>query len=152
MRLGYQPRNISFLEHYQARGWRLKVYSILHHQKPLDPELILAAKETALTILPQPAVTKHHYGVGFISVHRGSTYDFVTTAYWTYETELRFHSFMRPSSGSYRLELVTASELSSDVWDLKLLAFERESWVECVLQCREADLEGYLAAQLTATL
>ena len=55
---------------------------------------------------------------------------------------------MRPSSGSFLLEPVSGSELSADVWDLRLLAFERDAWVETVLRAEHADLEAYLARSL----
>ncbi|UCH25782.1 MAG: hypothetical protein JSV66_17955 [Trueperaceae bacterium] len=152
MRSSYQPRSIRFVELYEALGWRLKIYSILHSERVLDQELFSTAKETALAFLPQPAITKSHYGVGFLSAHRGSSYDFVTIAYWSYETELRFQTYMRPSSDSYQLEALTASELSNDVWDLKLLAFEREAWVDSMLQREKPDLDAYLSMRLSEVL
>jgi hypothetical protein len=152
MRSTYQPRSIRFVELYEALGWRLKIYSILHSERILSQELLSTAKEMALAFFPQPAVTKNHYGVGFLSAHQGSSYDFVTTAYWSYETELRFQTYMRPSSDSFQLEALTASELSNDVWDLKLMAFEREAWVESVLQSKKPDLEAYLEKRLSEVL
>jgi len=72
----------------------------------------------------------------------------VTVAHWAYTTELRSQTYMRPSSGSYLLEPVSGSELSADVWDLRLLAFERDAWVETVLRPEQADLDRYLARRL----
>ena len=149
----YQPRTIRALELLEARGWRIKVYSILHASKARDDALIEAAKGAALELLPQPAVTLDRYGVGFVNVHQGKSYDFVTVAWWAYETELCQITLTRPSSASYRLEPLTTSdsaELSSDVWDVRLLAFERDAWLETVLT-REGgpDLKGYLERRLT---
>lgn len=146
----YGPRAIQFLERYKAQGWRLKVYSILFGDKGVDDRLVETAKRTALAFLPQPAVTPNHYGVGIISVHQGKSYDFVTAAYWTYDTELRHQTYMRPSSSSSALEPLTG-ELSLDVWDLRLLAFERDAWVKMVLRTGRLDLEAYLSATLTET-
>ncbi len=152
MRVPYQPRTIRFVELHQADGWRLKVYSILHRNKQRDPELLVTATDTALAWLPRPAVTSDRYGVGLLGVHQGSSYDFVTVGYWAYETELRFQTYMRPSTVSYRLEPIGAEELSTDVWDIELLAFERDAWMETVLLPDEGDLEGdvdrYLARRL----
>lgn len=148
MELPYRPRRIRFVRLEEARGWRLKLYNILHHSKETSEALLAAASDTALAFLPQPAITPERYGVGFIAVHQGSSYDFLTVAYWTYETELKSQTYMRPSSGSYLLEPVSGSELAADVWDLRLLAFEREAWVATVLRPDRGDLDAYLRRTL----
>ncbi len=148
MELPYRPRRIRFVRLEEAKGWRLKVYNILHHSKEPSEALLAAASDTALAFLPQPAAGPDRYGVGFLVVHQGSSYDFLTVAYWTYQTELRSQTYMRPSSGSYLLEPVSGSELSADVWDLRLLAFERDAWVDAALRPEHADLDGYLARTL----
>jgi hypothetical protein len=142
----YQNRQIQFLELFTEQGWQLKVYSILHPDKTLSLELIQVAKETALEFLPD-ASEPGNYGVGFISVHQGKSYDFVTVGYWNYSTELRHQTYMRPSSADVTLEALTASELSSDVWDIRLLGFEREAWVE-VLKAGNPKVESYIAKRL----
>ena len=38
------------------------------------------------------------------------------------------------------------------VWDLAVMAFEREAWIEFVLKPAEPDIDAYLAARLTADL
>lgn len=144
----YQPRRIAFHELYEASDWQLKIYTILHQAKTLDEPLINAAKQTALEFLPQPASTQDYYGVGFVSVHQGRSYDFVTVAYWCYDTELRHQTYMRPSSSSYELEALTASELSSDVWDLRVLAFERDAWLRTILNANTPDKQAYLNERL----
>lgn len=149
MPAAYHARRIAFDGLEEAEGWRLKVYSVLHHERERQPELMRAAAETALAWLPQPAVTPERYGVGVLSVHRGASYDFVTVSYWCYQTELRSHAFMRPSSGSFLLEPVAASELSWDVWDLRLLAFEGDAWVAEFLRPGRDDLGPYLSRRLT---
>lgn len=142
----YQTRQIQFLGIYNQQGWQLKVYSILHPDKTLSSELVEVAKTTALEFLPDQN-EPGHYGVGFISVHQGKSYDFVTVGYWNYSTELRHQTYMRPSSAELSLEALTASELSSDVWDIRLLAFERDAWVE-VLKSSSPKIEDYLMKQL----
>lgn len=152
MHLDYRPRRIQFREHVERAGWRLKIYHLLHADKQPDDALVEAALSEAFGYLPGPDDGPRHYGVGFIGAHQGESYDFVLVAYWAYQTELRFQSFMRPTSQSYRLEPVSGSELSVDVWDLRLLGFERAAWVEHALRPDQADLDGYARATLTETL
>lgn len=149
MQLNYRPRRIVFRERIERDVWRLKVYTLLHGDKEPDPALVEAALDQAFAYVPGPDDGPEHYGVGFVGVHQGASFDFVLVAYWAYQTELRFQSYMRPTSQSYRLEPVLGSELSVDVWDIALLAHERAAWVEHVLQPGDADLDGYLAATLT---
>lgn len=152
MRLDYRPRRILFHERVERGAWTLKLYHLLHGDKEPDPALAEAAVEEALRTLPGPTDGPEHYGVGFVGVHQGASYDFVLVGYWAYQTELRYQSYMRPTSQSYRLEPVRGSELSVDVWDLALLAHERAAWVEHALQPREADVEAYLSATLTTRI
>ena len=151
MRSGYHPRRIRFLRLFETGGWRLKVYSILHRNRYQDDGLISAAEEVASELLPTPAVTETRHGVGLVSVHQGSSYDFVTVAHWAYDTELHAKTYLRTSSDSARLEPAATGAISSDVWDLRLLAFEREAWVEIVLKGGRG-MDAYLASRLDATL
>jgi hypothetical protein len=146
----YQPRTIHFVDLYDSQGWKLKVYSILYPDKTLDAPLVEAAKQTALDFLPD-STEPGHYGVGFISVHQGKSYDFVTVGYWTYSTELRHQSYMRASSAAATLAPLS-TELSSDVWDLRLLGFEREAWVNEVLKVNPPTPDVYLAKRLSETV
>lgn len=152
MHHAYQPRRIRYRERVERSGWRLKVYHLLHADKEADDALVAAALDEAFGWLPGPDDGPEHYATGFVGVHQGASYDFVLVAYWAYQTELRFQSWMRPTSQSYRLEQVRSGELSADVWDLALLAFERRAWVEHVLEPDEADIAAYLDHTLTETL
>lgn len=144
----YRPRRIAFLELFEAESWRLKVYSIRYGDKDLEPALVDAAKTAALRFLPRPAVTPDHYSLGFVSVHQGKSYDFVTVAYWCYDTELRQQTYARPSSLSTELTSLSGGELSLDVWDLRVLAYERDAWLKTVLLPVSPDAEAYLLHRL----
>jgi hypothetical protein len=146
----YVPRTIQFVELYDQQGWKLKVYSILHPDKTLNPQLIETAKKTALEFLPETS-EPGHYSAGFISVHQGKSYDFVTVGYWTYSTELRHQSYMKASTPSSELEIIT-TELSSDVWDIRLLAYERDAWLSEVLTASTPSVEKYLERRVNETV
>lgn len=149
----YVPRHIRFLELWREGGWALKLYGILYPGKTLSPEMLGACKATLAAHLPQPAVTLERYGVGFLSLHRGKSYDFVSLDWWAYETELHQQSFIRPSGQLGVLEPLSGTELSSDVWDLRLLAFEREAWLEEVLKRPDEGCLGrYLARRLSESV
>ncbi len=158
----YVPRRLVPLALREVGGWRLKVTQVLAPGRAADAELVEAAVAAAGEVLPTPAVTPLHHGVGIVIVHQGTRYDFVLVGYWTHETELRYETFMRASTESTRLEGLTAGELATDVWDLRVLAFERDAWLEHVLRPSarggdaaddwETRLRAYLGARLEATL
>lgn len=148
----YHPRSVRSTGLHEAAGWRLKRYAILHRDREVDPELDAAALAAAAERLPPSGEGPEHYGVGFVAVHRGASWDYVTIGFWAYQSELRLTGLMRASSDRVRLEPVAGNELSSDVWDLALLAHEREAWVRHALLPGRADLDAYLADTLDARM
>jgi hypothetical protein len=162
MRGRYVPRSIEPLAVREVAGWRLKVTRVLAPEREGEEALVEAALEEAERFLPTPAVGEEHEGVGIVLVHQGDRYDFVLVGCWTFGTELRYQTFMRASTDSAKLEPLTSHELATDVWDLKVLAFERDAYVEHVLRGKphheeaSADvasrLETYLQTRLRATL
>ncbi len=143
----YTPRQIQHLEIFEKSAWRLKTYSILHQDKKLDLELIKAAQNFAVDSLPQPAQNPNRYGLGFINVHQGKSYDFVSIAYWAYDTELKMQNYIRGSSTSYQLE-IASNEISSDIWDIQLISFESSAWIKHILKAPEPKPENYLNESL----
>lgn len=166
--MSYRPRRVAPLGVREVAGWRLKVTRVLAEGRTAEEGLVTSALEAAERFLPTPATGPLHDGVGVVIVHQGSRYDFVLVGYWTHETELRYGTFMRASSDSTRLEGLRAGELATDVWDLEVLSFERDAWLEHVLRPGDDDPEGdvtgddgparagrldaYLATRLDATL
>lgn len=144
----YKTRPIRFIELWQEAAWKLKVYGIAY-QRPLPrPELIEAAKRVARPYF-LPANGHTHYGVGFLGVHDGRGANFVFVDYWADENELHHHVYVSPSDKPELLEYVTPTGLVACVWDLRVMWFEREAWVETVLANPTGpDIEKYLSCQL----
>ena len=145
----YQPRPIRFLELWQESGWRLKVYGIAY-QRPLPrPELIEAAKAVARPHLLQATAIQRGYGVGFLGVHDGRGANFVFLDYWADENELHHHVYISPTHQPARLEYATPGGLIACVWDLRVLCFERQAWLQSVLANPSGpDIEQYLESRL----
>jgi hypothetical protein len=144
----YQPRPIRFLELWQEAEWRLKVYGIAY-QRPLPrPELLEAAKRVARPRLLS-ANGQRHYGVGFLGVHDGRGANFVFVDYWADENELHHHVYVSPADDPVALDYVTPTGLVACVWDLRVLGFERQAWVDTVLANPAGpDVEQYLLRRL----
>ncbi|HJR07547.1 MAG TPA: hypothetical protein VJ842_09835 [Pyrinomonadaceae bacterium] len=144
----YEARPIRFLEEWHDAGWRLKVYGISYRRASPRAELVETAKRLARECLPE-ARAGGNYGVGYVGAHDGRAANFIFVDWWADENELHHHVFAAPSHELNDLPEITATGLSVCVWDLRVQCFEREAWLEAVLQnpC-ESSLEDYLRRQL----
>jgi hypothetical protein len=147
LREPYKTRSIRFLELWEADGWRLKVYGIAYAREYPASALTESAKQRARTYLPR--IDQQHYGVGFIGIHEGRGSNFVFVDWWAEENELHHHVFVSPSDRPEQFNEVTSTGLIACVWDLRVLSFERQAWIDTILACWDApDLDKYLMQRL----
>jgi hypothetical protein len=145
----YDVRPIRFLELWREARWTLKVYGIAYGREHPREELVEAAKQVAHERLTHSTNDENHYGVGFLGVHDGRGANFVYLDYWADENELHHHLYLSPSEEPASLEYVTPTGLMACAWDVRVLSFERDAWVEAMLANPSGpDVEGYLARML----
>ncbi|MBI4515901.1 MAG: isochorismatase [Deltaproteobacteria bacterium] len=150
LREPYAPRVIRPLGIWREAGWRLKAYGIAYRGEQPRAELIAAAKIAASHRLPQLSAEQHCYGVGFLGVHDGRDANLVFVDWWANENELHHHAYVSPANKPELLEYVNPSGMMACVWDLQVIGFERQAWVETVLaNPRGPDLEAYLSRCLS---
>jgi hypothetical protein len=146
----YKPRAISFLEHFAHEGWRMKVYGIAYQAPAPADSLVASAKEFARKTLPGPAVCSSRYGVGFLGVHEGRGENFIFVDWWENENELCHHVFISPTKDPKNFRIGHTQGTLGCVWDIRVISFERNSWLKHVLAEKGTpDLESYLADTLT---
>ena len=156
----YEPRPIRFLHLAAVDGWRLKVYGISARQERPDPAAVQAALRLATERLPRPATTfgdevgadlsGERYGVGVLIVHEGREGLFVLMSWWAGENMLHHHVYFAPDGPPFPFEYLSSTGVIACVWELAVLAFEREAWVETVLADPAGpDLGAYLARTLS---
>jgi len=147
----YRRRPIRFLELWEEADWRIKVYSITLAGGSVRPELLASAKEAARRWLRQPlAPGRRHYGVGFMSVHEGPSANFISLDWWADDNELYHQVYLSAADETSHLQYVTPTGLASTVWDLRVLCFERQAWVDMVLANPAGpDLTAYLKRRLS---
>ena len=142
----YVERPIRFLGVWSHADWRLKVYSISAKRRICDPDLVAAAKDVATKTLPQPALSPERYGLGTLIVHEGNDANFVLLDHWAGENMLHHQVFTSPLERPLELTDFSYTKLAMCVWELHVLAFERQAWIDTVLrQTEHPDFEGYLA-------
>jgi hypothetical protein len=145
----YRPRPIRGSGIWAEDGWRLKCYGIAYNREQPRAALVEAAQQMARERLPRPATGDNRYGVGFVAAHdgRGGCAAFVD--WWANEDELHHHLYLSPLDAPEALVPARDTDFTVCVWDLAVLAFERETWLDAVLKNPDGpDLERYLQTQL----
>lgn len=148
----YAPRPVSALGTWQCGDWRMKKYAIAYARETARPELVGAAEATAADVLPTPAVTATRYGVGFLGIHDGRGGNFVFIDWSEQENELHHHVFFSTAAEPGSLRAASAGDPIACVWDLSVIAHERKAWLRHVLAPDVANLDAYLADQLSGVI
>jgi hypothetical protein len=145
----YQTRPIRFLGIWEIDAWRMKVYGIAYEKHAPQPQLVDAAQQIARQRLAQCENDMQYYGVGFIGIHEGKTGNFVFISRWANENELCHHVYTSSSEQPAELVDTTPTGLIACTWDLRVMCFERDAWVNAILKAYpQPDIEGYLATIL----
>jgi hypothetical protein len=79
-------------------------------------------------------VTSTRYGVGFVVVHEAHSFNTVIVDWWEMVNELRHHVFRASPDAPRSFHEITASGESVCVWELRVQAFERQAWLDTVLE------------------
>lgn len=79
-----------------------------------------------------------------MGVHQGRDSNLVFVGWWANENELYQHVWTAypPDSGSF--SAVAPRGLTGCVWDLAVVGFERQAWIETVLAPPRPDTGDYL--------
>lgn len=151
----YQTRPIRYLETWEQEGWRAKVYGISSLAEFPPAELVDAIKDVAASSLPQPAATSDRYGVAFLYAHQGRNGGgYASVNWWANENELFHYQYeATPEDLNVLRSTEETGGSSACVWDLAVIAHERQAWIDCVLKNDDGpDFERYLRAQLSTDL
>ena len=140
----YTPRPVRFGAVAEPAGYRLKQYAIVYAGPFKDGDFADGLR-LAFAELPTPAVTDERPGVGFVIAHQGNGVDYVVLGWWDRENELPLKVFVRPQTPDGQWRPARGAE-SVCVWDLEVIWFERQAYVETVLG--GGDAEAYLARRM----
>ncbi len=127
----YAPRTIRFHGVEPVAGFKFKLYSISADGTPLAWPAFADGIRLALGALPRPASAPGRPGLGFVVAHKGSS-DYVVLAWWDRENELPLRVFVRPQGAGARWRPAREGE-SVCVWDLEVIGFERDAYVDTLL-------------------
>ena len=148
----YKTRPVRFLQLAEHAGWRMKVYGIRFSedgtQEVPDKEIVELAMPAMLAQLPQPAVTDSRYGVGFLIIHQGQHRNWLLLDWWYDQEIIKQQLFSSPLDGPDQIT-PAESDLLACTWELAVHGFERQAWIDKVLNNPAGpDLEAYLNQHL----
>lgn len=141
----FVPRTAAFHGIVERAGHRLKGYSVRFADPPVVWEAHREGIELALAALPEAKPDAGRPGLGFLIVHRGRAAEYVVLAWWDRQNELPVRVFVR-NEGPWR---PTNESESFCVWDLELIAAERDAYVETILAGGTA--EEYLGRRVASS-
>lgn len=146
----YRTRSITSLGLWTPNGWRLKVYGLAYEGTARD-ETVEAMKRRALGVLPSHPAGSGRYGVGFVGAHDGRAGCFGFVDWWADENELHHRAFSGPLESPDEIAPMPTDGSMACAWDLAVIAFERQAWVDKVLANPSGpDLDAYLDERLNA--
>lgn len=140
----YRDRAIRALGVRRESGWRLKIYAVVYGSGSVHLPVYEDGFAVACRELPRPAVTADRPGVGFVIFRQGRGVHHLSLNWWDRRSQLFNRLLVRGMEEDDLWVWVRDGEVA-DVWDIPILSFERDAWVETVLQGPERpDLERYL--------
>jgi len=145
----YNPRSIRFLALEEIRDWRVKLYGIRDRDDEPEGELIAVARKLAGQTLPCPSVTPARPGCALVVVHQAAAFNQILVDWWEQENELRHHVFKARPHAPTEFEDITATGEAFCVWELRILAHEREAWIRHALAPIAPNIAAYLKDTLT---
>ena len=160
----YEARPIRFIQLTEFNGWRIKVYGISTRSELPDPAIVKAAEELTQAQLPMPAVwsaapdsgptvSEDRYGVAILIVHEGREGNFGLVSWWVGENMLQHHVYFAPANPPFTFTDLSPTGLIACVWELAILTFERQAWIDTVLANPSGpDLDAYLTRQLATNV
>jgi hypothetical protein len=145
----YDARPVEFLDLWVFSDWKVKAYGITYRDARPGAALIQTAREMATAVFPEPAVTANRYGCGFAGIHQGRGANFLFFCWWENENELLHRVFVGSGNAADGFSEQTAQEVRACVWDIAVIAYEREAWIRHVLDNPAGpDIDAYLSDRL----
>jgi hypothetical protein len=142
----FSPRPVLSHGVRDAGGYKLKEYSILYGPDALSVGQFALGLPAAFAALPQPAVTPSRPGAGVLILHQGRGARYIVLGWWDNENELPLKIWTQSRAIGGAPWLPASGGQSVCVWDIEVLNFERNAYVERVLRSpKSPDVRGYLA-------
>lgn len=147
----YQKRPVRFIELHACEGWTLKIYSISIKNEIIDYSLLALAKiELPLWLKKNAIYDLDTYKVATLILHEGKEGCFAILNWWIDENMLQQYVYLKSNINPNEFRFFSHNGIYTCVWEMAVLWFERNAWVEYVLKNPQNPdaIKNYLAAQL----
>jgi hypothetical protein len=147
----YQKRPIRFLEVMTVDGWQVKMYSISVKKTLVDASWIESARQQLPEWLNKSGNhTLPTYKIATLIIHEGKEGCFAIINWWVDENMLQLYVYLADYNTLINFRLFSDNGIVTCVWEMAVLWFERNAWVDSVLK-HPGDpnaVKNYLARQM----
>jgi hypothetical protein len=143
----YFPRWVEAGAAISVNGYRLKPYSMHLSDKKEKQVLQDSDLRSLLQACVPPSPEPLDHGVGFVMVHYARDGDYLLISRWYGGNMLKHELFqLSQTAQGWQAEPLRSTNIVACVWELQVVAFERQSWV-CTAMSKggtEASFNSYL--------
>lgn len=146
----YKTRSIRFLEIHEHNNWKIKIYSISNCNEFVSKEIVGIAK----TNLGKWLENSFNYPlntckIATLILHEGKEGYFALINWWIDENMIQNHVYLLQKDGKKRFVNYSKKGIMACVWELEVIWFERNNWVQHVLKKAPIpDFNSYLQQHL----
>ncbi len=143
----YFPRWVEAGDVISLNGYRLKSYSMHLSDKKEKQALENHDLQALLAACVPPAPEPLDHGPGFVIVHYARDGDYLLISRWYGGNMLKHELFqLVQNAEGWQAEPLRSTNIVACVWELQVIAFERQAWVATVMTKRgtEQSFKSYL--------
>lgn len=146
----YKTRPVRFLEVYQHEDWQVKIYSISVRDEFVQSATVANAKRQLTGWLQNSTIYPlDTYKIATLILHEGKEGCFAIISWWIDESMLQLFVFLATIENPTEFKLYSDKGIITCVWEMAVLWFERNAWVNHVLQkATNPDVTAYLNEHL----
>ncbi|MFT3908292.1 MAG: hypothetical protein QM737_02615 [Ferruginibacter sp.] len=134
MNTPYKTRPVRFIDILKHDGWQIKLYSISIKNDIVDLQTIEYAKLQLTTWLRNSSLYPlPNYKVATLILHEGKEGCFAIINWWIDENMLQQFVYLATNDQPTQFNLYSDKGIITCVWEMAVLWFERNAWVETVL-------------------
>lgn len=138
---GYEQRVFRYYGVHQLGEAYIKVYGISRDGSALGAPLVDTATGLARELIGADALDAP---AGFVIAHVAREAVFYVVCCWNDENMLRLDVFRADLASPEVVESIADTRIVACVWELEIIACERDLWVSEVLAPRSTSLRAYL--------
>ena len=147
----FKTRPICFVEVFNCNNWKIKCYTITYNAEVVSPKIIDTVKlNLGEWLLKSQDYNLPTYNIATLIIHKWRGGYFAIISWWTDENMLQLLVYLATNENPTHFKLYSDKGIVSCVWELEILWFERNAWVEEVLQkqLNETNINHYLQITL----